>query len=653
MKAIKLILLLLVFIQVQIIAAEKSTPISTAIKVKLTPESQKDTAKINTLVRKGNKYLSSKESSIEFVKTCIDSAVLICEKKNMDIPARLHLLLADYHYITGDLRTASEEASIAMKKSSVSGDPELLARINLFFGKYYHRTGSFRESIEYYGSAIKIAQKEKLKKLIPASYAGQANVFNTVGDIPGYHDNLLNMINAGLAEGDTMTAVRGYYRLGTSLCGDTVTSERRNFRKADSLLRIGLKLSLIIKDTVTIASSMSNIGWNYYLDFMYDSSLFYYEKSLKYSIPGNLLAASANSLGNLGTIYSDLKEPGKAIKYYQKGIEQAKKVGDIYDLWWIYRDMSNMYIRIQDTSNAYRSYVQFKKYHDSYQYKSNIQGLADARMRFEADTHKKEVELLSLRLKNNRLLNYGFSGLIALSAAIGFLLFRGSKLKAEHRISEMNQKISEITQANLRQQMNPHFIFNTLNSIQYYMYQHDKLATNNYLTKFSSLMRKVLDNSQHTSVHLADELSALNLYLELESLRFKDKFDYKISIDEEIDPLMHKVPTMLIQPYVENSICHGLMPKEGKGGVKIDLKLNCDFILCTIEDNGIGREAARERNLKRETNHNSLGTQITKSRLDLVNELYGTSLKTIYTDLKNENGESAGTRVEIHIPIIT
>jgi LytS/YehU family sensor histidine kinase len=185
------------------------------------------------------------------------------------------------------------------------------------------------------------------------------------------------------------------------------------------------------------------------------------------------------------------------------------------------------------------------------------------------------------------------------------------------------------------------------------MYQHDKLATNNYLTKFSSLMRKVLDNSQHTSVPLADELSALNLYLELESLRFKDKFDYKISIDEEIDPLMHKVPTMLIQPYVENSICHGLMPKEGKGGVKIDLKLNCDFILCTIEDNGIGREAARERNLKRETNHNSLGTQITKSRLDLVNELYGTSLKTIYTDLKNENGESAGTRVEIHIPIIT
>jgi LytS/YehU family sensor histidine kinase len=184
------------------------------------------------------------------------------------------------------------------------------------------------------------------------------------------------------------------------------------------------------------------------------------------------------------------------------------------------------------------------------------------------------------------------------------------------------------------------------------MYQHDKLATNNYLTKFSSLMRKVLDNSRHTSVPLSDELSALNLYLELESIRFKDKFEYKITLDDEIDPLMHKVPTMLIQPYVENSICHGLIPKEGNGFVNIDLKLKDDYILCTIEDNGIGREAAKERNLKKEGNHNSLGTQITKSRLDLVNELYGTSLKTIYTDLSGENGESTGTRVEIHIPII-
>jgi LytS/YehU family sensor histidine kinase len=217
----------------------------------------------------------------------------------------------------------------------------------------------------------------------------------------------------------------------------------------------------------------------------------------------------------------------------------------------------------------------------------------------------------------------------------------------------MNRKISEITQANLRQQMNPHFIFNTLNSIQYYMYQHDKLATNNYLTKFSSLMRKVLENSQHTSVPLRDELDALKLYLELEMIRFKDKFEYEINIDEEIDTLLYKVPTMLIQPYVENSINHGLMPNETKGIVKIDIKLASNYILCTIEDNGIGREAALEKKKNTNGNHNSLGTQIISSRLDLVNSLYGTTLKTTYTDLRNEKGEAAGTRVEIQIPILS
>jgi hypothetical protein len=343
----------------------------------------------------------------------------------------------------------------------------------------------------------------------------------------------------------------------------------------------------------------------------------------------------------------------KAVKYYKKGIQQAYSANDMYELWWIHRDMSDLYLQEGDTANAFRNYVLFKKYSDAYNKGLSSQGLADARLRYEADTHNKEVELLSLRLKNNRLLNYGFAGFIVLTMFIGIMIFRESKLKDKRRISEMNRKISEITQANLRQQMNPHFIFNTLNSIQYYMYQHDKIATNNYLTKFSSLMRKVLDNSQHTSVPLSDELSALNLYLELETIRFKDKFNYQITVDEEIDPLMHRIPTMLIQPYVENSISHGLIPMEGKGYVNVDLKLQNEYIVCTIEDNGIGRDASRERNKKKEGNHNSLGTQITASRLDLVNELYGTSLRIVYTDLKNENGEPAGTRVEIHIPIIT
>ncbi len=653
MKAIKLIITLLIFIQVSAQAEEKRNPSPSVIKMKFSSVSQKDTAAINAFVRKGTKYLSSKENNLDIVKECIDSAVLICEKMKIEVPARLHLLLAQYHNVTGDLRSASEEASLALKKSAGSGEPDVLARTNIFLGRYYLRTGFFAESLEYFDNAITISKKEKLKGIIPMVFFGKYEVYRAIGDLKAERQSLQMMIDAAYDENNSALAGRGYERLGYSYLGDTTTSERRDFRMADSIVRKGISVSAELSDTSLIATSLTHLGWNFYLEKMYDSSVYYYEKSIKYSAHANLYVTSANSLGNLGTIYSDLRQPEKAIAYYKKGINQAKKVNDIYELWWIYRDMSNMYLQLADTSNAYRNFVLFKKYSDIWISKGNSQSLADARIRYEADTQNKEVELLSLRLKNNRLLNYGLGGLILLTTVIGLLLFRGSKLKDKRRLSEMNRKISEVTQANLRQQMNPHFIFNTLNSIQYYMYQHDKLATNNYLTKFSSLMRKVLDNSQHTSVPLSDELSALNLYLELESIRFKDKFEYTITVDDEIDPLMHKVPTMLIQPYVENSICHGLMPKEGKGFVSIDLKLKEDHILCVIEDNGIGREAAKERNLKRENNHNSLGTQITKSRLDLVNELYGTSLQTIYTDIKDENGDPDGTRVEIHIPLIS
>jgi hypothetical protein len=478
------------------------------------------------------------------------------------------------------------------------------------------------------------------------------------------------VIEASRKEKDTSSLKNGYYLLGTSLTGENRNYRKadslefqdykvpdslvfRDFKKADSVIRICLELSRKSKDTMSTLSSLAILGWNFFREGKYDSAVVEYNKSLKYSTALKVHSFSANSLGNLGTIYRDMGKTDLSLKYYAKALEQAKLDNNFSSVFWVYLDMSDMYLQKRDTSKAFTNYVIYKKYSDIYLKQSNSQGLANAKIRYEADTRNKEMQLLSLRVSNQRLLIYGYTGLFILSIAIGILIYSRSRINAKRRMSDMNRKIAEITQANLRQQMNPHFIFNTLNSIQYYMYQHDKLATNNYLTKFSSLMRKVLENSQHTSVLLRDELEALNLYLELEMIRFKDKFDYEIKVDDEIDPLLYKVPTMLIQPYVENSISHGLMPSEGKGMVKINLKLENIYISCTIEDNGIGREAAQEIKRKRENNHNSLGTQIVTSRLDLVNALYGTSLKTIYTDLKNINGESEGTRVEIQIPIIT
>ena len=669
MRAIKQTIFFLFLLIVISSVMTGSGSISKGFDFKKKFTSSGDTSLVNKYARLALKYVL-KQPDLKYVKANIDSAELICEREDIEIPAVLHLARAEYFFLAQDFNNSSQEATIALKLSQSTGEIKIAVQTMFFLGRYSLRTGFFKESIDYFNNGITLARKEHLKVYIPMGYRLLSTVYLTMGSTKDYNKSLQKLIEASKEEKDSLFLRTGYYLLGTSLTGENRNYRKadslefqdykvpdslvfRDFKKADSLLRISLELSLKKRDTMLTVLSLANLGWNFYREKKFDSAIAAYNRSLTYSNHLKYHGYSANAYGNLGTIYRDKGMTELSLKYYDRSIEQANLDKDLNSVYWVYLDMSDMYLQKKDTSNAFKNYVLYKKYSDFYMKKSTTQGMADAKIRYEADTHKKELQLLSLRVSNQRLLIYGYTGLFVLSLAIGILLFSRSKINSKRRLSEMNRRISEITQANLRQQMNPHFIFNTLNSIQYYMYQHDKLATNNYLTKFSSLMRKVLENSQHTSIPLRDELEALNLYLELEMIRFKDKFDYEIKIDEEIDPLLYKVPTMLIQPYVENSISHGLMPCEGKGMVKINLKLENIYISCTIEDNGIGREAAQENKRKSENNHNSLGTQIVASRLDLVNALYGTSLKTIYTDLKNNKGEPEGTRVEIHIPIMT
>jgi tetratricopeptide (TPR) repeat protein len=608
--------------------------------------SQDDTARLNSYIRKGNSFLKDINHP-DLVDAYIDSASSFCKSKKLDYPPVLHLLIAEQSFNVGDFTRAEEEGKKASEMSLAKNEIKIYIRSLQFLGTYYLRTGFFRESSDYFTKSIDIAKEKKIRGFIPGGYAGKAKVMDAAGDSGGNRQNLKLMIESAFAENDLARAEAGLLTLGTSY------SNSKEFQKADSLLRQCISVSLKTKNTYYTSFSCANIGWGFYNYQMYDSSLYWYRRSLDYSVPNNFHAISANSYGNIGTIYRDMGQIEKALEYYNKSIKQAEKVKDWYTLSWVYDDMNKLYLTSRDTAKAYLSYVKFKEYNDTLLANKRSQGLADARIRYEADMHNKELALLSLRLKNTRILNIAITGVLLLIIIIAILLVRVVRNEEKRRLSELQRQISELKQANLRQQMNPHFIFNTLNSIQYYMFQHDKLATNEYLTKFSSLMRKVLENSQNTAVSLSDELDALNLYLELESLRFKDKFEYKVNVDEEIDPLLYKVPTMLIQPYVENSICHGLRQSGNKGIVNIDLKLGQKELVCTIEDNGIGREAAMKKNESDRINHNSLGTRITGSRLDLVNSLYGTKFRTIYTDLKNADGTAAGTKVEIQIPIIT
>ncbi len=221
----------------------------------------------------------------------------------------------------------------------------------------------------------------------------------------------------------------------------------------------------------------------------------------------------------------------------------------------------------------------------------------------------------------------------------------------EKQIAELRHKTSELEMQALRSQMNPHFIFNSLNSINRFILQNERAQASEYLTKFSRLVRLILQNSQSSLITLESELESLELYLKLEALRFNYHFSYKISVPEDLDISALQVPPLILQPYTENAIWHGLMHKEEKGQLDVEISEEDDHLYFKITDNGIGREKAAELASKSATKHKSMGLRITVSRIAITQNTETIKSPVVINDLMNADGSSAGTEVIIKLPI--
>lgn len=245
------------------------------------------------------------------------------------------------------------------------------------------------------------------------------------------------------------------------------------------------------------------------------------------------------------------------------------------------------------------------------------------------------------------------TGAALVVVALGFMFYRRRmrQVREQARLRiEFQRKLAEVEMSALRAQMNPHFLFNSLNSINRYIVKNEPKLASEYLTKFSRLMRLVLNNSKQQVVPLQDELDALNLYIELESLRFNNRFELDSRVELDADASTVMVPPMLLQPYVENAIWHGLMhKKEGVPKLKLHVLKRNGQLRFEVEDNGVGREQSALLRSKRATDQPSHGTRITRERLELVERMHGLKTEVHYTDLKDLGHRAAGTRVTITI----
>jgi sensor histidine kinase YesM len=297
------------------------------------------------------------------------------------------------------------------------------------------------------------------------------------------------------------------------------------------------------------------------------------------------------------------------------------------------------------------------------------------------EKRKKEISLKEneRKIKYRNLLLFVFMALLLVTFIFFYFLYKQFQAKRnmnktlelqnkaireqKHRLEdtlESNRKLQRALkhdlgfymQSALKKQMNPHFIFNSLISVQRFILQNDKLSASNYLADFSVLMRRVLENSQKELITYNEELNTLRLYIELEQRRFDGKFSYCEDIDSNIDLIACKIPPFILQPYIENAIWHGLLHKREEGHLHLKLKLSEEgnFVRCTIRDDGIGRKASNNRELKT-NNYESLGLKITDKRIQAINSSSNLKLSVEILDLTAGNDVPVGTEVNLKIPL--
>jgi ligand-binding sensor domain-containing protein len=242
-------------------------------------------------------------------------------------------------------------------------------------------------------------------------------------------------------------------------------------------------------------------------------------------------------------------------------------------------------------------------------------------------------------------------GLVA-AAIWGLYRWRIAQVKREEALkTEFNQRIARTEMAALRAQMNPHFVFNCLSSINRFILVNQPEEASAYLTKFSRLIRLILDNSRTETVPLNKELDALQLYVEMEQMRFNDRFEYHLTVAGDVQTEHLEIPPLLIQPYVENAIWHGLMHTKAPGLLQVRVFYEGKKLCIEVEDDGIGRQRAIELKSRSATVNKSLGMKVTAERLEVINQLYGTNAEVRTVDLVGENGEAVGTRVVLKIGV--
>ncbi|WP_084684592.1 tetratricopeptide repeat-containing sensor histidine kinase [Maribacter forsetii] len=540
----------------------------------------------------------------------------------------------------------------ALRVSVEAGNIEFRVNSLNMISTVYRRTDAFKSALDYSQEALELAETLAkpsigLKRSIIVSLNSIGNIYQILEQYELAIEKYEKAMTLEKELDDKLGLAINHLNLGECYesQGD-LEPGLKNFRK-----------SLVYYEIIN--SSRGKIKCNYNIAHIY-----VHQGKVKEAIHilrSNLLKAiSLNDQKIITTIYINLgwalirlEDYDAAETNLESGLALAEKYEFNIEIADANKFLSELWIKKDDYEKGMKYFKESKKYEERITNTLNLRYVNDMILRYESQIRANQLERLAqenesvrLRLKKNKtmLIIIGIS--LILLIGILYILYRQSQLNADKKLLTLEQSM-------LRSQMNPHFLFNSLNSIKLYIINNEKKNAVHYLNKFSKLVRKILEASSQREISLAEELETVELYMNIENIRFSNEINFDIQIKDEIDPHHIKIPSLILQPFLENALWHGLSSKDGIKNIDLEVKKGKNgFIEIVITDNGVGRDAAQKIKDGKLLKRKSVGIDITKERLANFSRDYENYFHVDIIDKFDDDTNPIGTQIVIYIPTI-
>ncbi|KAF2519801.1 tetratricopeptide repeat protein [Flavobacterium salilacus subsp. salilacus] len=523
-----------------------------------------------------------------------------------------------------------------------------LARAYGSIGIVCSEQNNYAGALKYYFKALKIYQDTKQEDIVARLYNNIGIVYKTHKEYDKALDYFRKALEVQKKIGDNTSAIT------ITNIGNIYLAQDKNDRALQSYNE-ALSIFQEHENKRGEGELYNNLG-NYYNKTGDTAKA---EKSYKKALEifdsvGEKYGTSA-SLAFLGTIYAKQGESNEALDYLKRSSVMAEEIGVLEQVKDSEKSISELY---EEKGNYKEALIHYKKYSvakDSINNAENIKNMVREEMNYEMErkealqkTEAEKREAIYKEQNKRYRQQMLFIGVLAvLLFGLAFVVYNRLQLK---KTLTLQRDLAEYEQKALHLQMNPHFVFNCLGSISSFIVQNGTDSAIKYLSKFSKLMRLTLEYSKESLIPIDSEIEGLQNYLELEQLRFNQMFDFSITKDPNIEDDM-AIPPLLLQPFVENAIIHGIVPKKEKGSITIDFALVNDKLVCTVIDDGIGFSKSKELKENSVTVHKSMALEITRKRLEVIQAFTSKTSQVEIKELFNDEGVPAGTKIILNLPI--